>query len=74
MSETFKIPKAEASDTNKLLKNINIKKATGPETILPQLVKLSSNIIDSHLCNIIDRLKKQFFFRWGKNSLGEAHI
>ena len=55
MTETFEIPKAEVSDVNKLLKNINIKKATGPDTIPPKLVKLSANILDSHLCNIINK-------------------
>ena len=36
LTETFKIPKAEVSDINKLLKTINIKKATGPDTIPPK--------------------------------------
>ena len=35
LTETLKIPKAEVSHINKLLKNINIKKATGPDTIPP---------------------------------------
>ena len=51
---TFQLPKAEVSDINKLLKGINIKKATGPDTIPPKLGKLSANVIDSHLCNIIN--------------------
>ena len=38
----------------KLLKNINIKKATGPDTISPKLVKPSTNIVDPHLRNIIN--------------------
>ena len=36
LTETFKIPKAEVSDIDKLLKTINIKKATGPDTIPPK--------------------------------------
>ena len=55
MTENLKISKAEVSDINKLLKNINIKKATGPDVIPPKLVKLSANIVDSHLCNIINK-------------------
>ena len=55
MTETFKIPKAKVSDINKLLKNINIKKATVTDTIPPKLVKLSSSILDSHLYNIINK-------------------
>ena len=62
LTETFKIPKAEVSNIKKLLKNINIKKAAGPNTILPKLVKLSANIADSHLCNIINKdLKSNSF-------------
>ena len=55
MTEPFKIPKAEVSDINKLPKNINIKKATGPDTIPPKLIKLSANIADLHLCNMINK-------------------
>ena len=55
MTETFKIPKAEVSNINKLPKNINIKKATGPDTIPPKLIKLSANIADLHLCNMINK-------------------
>ena len=49
LTETFRIPKAEVSDINKLLKNINIKKATGFDTNPPG----SANIVDSHLSNVI---------------------
>ena len=49
LTETFRIPKAEVSDINKLLKNINIKKATGFDTNTPG----SANIVDSHLSNVI---------------------
>ena len=34
---------------------MNIKKATGSDTIPPKLVKLSTNIVDLHLCNIINK-------------------
>ena len=37
-----------------LINEINIKKATSPDNIPPRLVKLSANIIDSHLTNIIN--------------------
>ena len=47
LNEIFKWLKPK-SETNKLLKNINIKKATGPDTIPPKLGKLSVNIEDSH--------------------------
>ena len=55
LTETFKIPKVEVSNINKLLKYINIKKATGPDTIPPKLVKPSANTVNSHLCNIINK-------------------
>ena len=50
----FDIPTAKIEDINKIIKNINTKKATGPEKIPPKMVKLSANIIDSHLMNIIN--------------------
>ena len=40
---------------NTLRKSVNTKKATGPDNIPPKLVKLSANVIDSHLCNIINK-------------------
>ena len=53
--ELFTIKEATVSDINKLLKSVNTKKATGPDNIPPKLVKLSANVIDSHLCNIINK-------------------
>ena len=44
----FDIPTAKIEDINKIIKNINPKKATGPDEIPPKIVKLSANIIDSH--------------------------
>ena len=37
-----------------IIKNINPEKATGPDKILPEIVRFSVNIIDSHLINIIN--------------------
>ena len=53
-SDKFILPKAQVSDINSLLKGINIKKATGPDTIPHKLVRMSADIIDSHLCNLIN--------------------
>ena len=61
MTETFKIPKVEVLDINKLLKSINVKKATGPDTIPIKLVKLSAIIVDLHLCNISKDLEGNSF-------------
>ena len=39
---------------NKIIKNVNTKKATGPDKIPPKIIRLSANIIDSRLMNIIN--------------------
>ena len=43
------IPTAKIEDINKIIKNINPKKATGPDKIPPNIVRLLAKIIDSHL-------------------------
>ena len=53
-SITFEFPKAEVADINALVKQTDPKKATGPDTIPPKLVKMSANVVDKHLCNIIN--------------------
>ena len=53
-STRFDIPTAKIEDINKIIKNINPKKATGPDKIPPKIVRLSANIVDSHLTNIIN--------------------
>ena len=53
--EKFTVKEAKVSDFNALLKSLNRKKATGPDNILPKLVILSARVIDSHLCNIINK-------------------
>ena len=47
--EKFTIKEAMVADINTLLKSVNTKKATGPDYMPPKLVKLSANVIDSHL-------------------------
>ena len=65
LTETFVISEAKVSDINKLLKNMNIKKTTGPDTIPTKLVKISVNIVDSHLCNIINKDLESSYFSDG---------
>ena len=62
--ENFAIKEATVSDINTLLKPVNTKKATGPDNKLvpPKLVKLSANVIDSHLCNKINKGLQNFLF------------
>ena len=40
---------------NKIIKDINQKKATGPDKIPPKIIKLLANIIDLHFTNIINK-------------------
>ena len=62
MKKEFKIEEAKVEQINKILININSRKATGPDKILSKIVKMSANIIDSHLTNIINsNLKRNAF-------------
>ena len=45
VKNTFDIPAATSEQINKIIKELNAKKATGPNTIPPKLVRLSANII-----------------------------
>ena len=49
----FELPKPTASDINKIIKSLDTNKATGPDAISAKYVKMSANIIDCHLSNII---------------------
>ena len=60
--EKIIIKEATVSEINTLLKSVNTKKATGPDNILSKLVKLSANVIDSHLCNIINKGLQNYSF------------
>ena len=52
--ETFDIPTATTEEINKIIKESDPKKATGLDKIPPKIVKLSANVIDSRLGNIIN--------------------
>ena len=56
----FNLPKANPKDINKMVKSLNSKKATGPDKIPPKLVKLAANIIDRHICNILNQSISSF--------------
>ena len=49
----FDLPKPTVSDINKNIKPLNLNKATGPDDIPAKFVKMSSNVINCHLANII---------------------
>ena len=55
-SEPFKIPLPEIEDIEQILKDINIKKAAGPDMILPSLVKNVSDLIKEPLKEIIKEM------------------
>ena len=62
VKKEFKIEEAKVEQINKILRNINSRKATGPDKIPPKIVKMAANIIDSHLTNIINSdLKRNAF-------------
>ena len=50
----FDLPYASTSDINKIIKSFNVNKAKGPDGISAKLVKMSANVIDCHLANIIN--------------------
>ena len=62
VKKEFKIEEAKVEQINKVLRNINSRKATGPDKTPPKIVKMSANIIDFHLTNIINTdLKRNAF-------------
>ena len=66
LKKEFKIEQAKVEQINKILRNINSREATGPDKIPPKIVKMSANIIDFHLTNIINSdLKRNAFSNWG---------
>ena len=48
VKKEFEIKEAKVQQINRILKNINSRKATEPDEILPKIVKMSANIINSH--------------------------
>ena len=49
VKKEFKIEQAKVEQINKILRNRNSRKATGPDKIPSKIVKMSANIIDFHL-------------------------
>ena len=52
--KNFDIPTATTEKINKIIKELDPKKATDLDKIPPKIVKMSANVIDSHLANIIN--------------------
>ena len=51
----FNLPQATTQDINKIINSLTSNKATGPDGIPVIFIKLSANVIDSHLANIINK-------------------
>ena len=66
-SKSFDFPHAKVDEINKFIRNIDPKKATGPDKIPPKIIKLSANVIDSHFTNIINNdIDKNRFSKYAK--------
>ena len=52
-TENFDIPTATTEEIKKIIKELDPKNTTGLEKIPPKIVKMSADVIDSHLPNII---------------------
>ena len=51
----FNLPHPSTKDINNIIKSLNVNKATGPDGIPAKFIRMSANVIDSHLTNIIDK-------------------
>ena len=52
--ENFDVSTATTEKINKIIKELDPKKATGLDKIPPKIVKMSANVIGSNLANIIN--------------------
>ena len=50
----FDLPYASTSDINKIIKSLNVNKAKDPDGISAKFFKMSANVIDCHLADIIN--------------------
>ena len=56
----FELPYANDKGINQITKSLNMNKAKGPDEISAKFVKISADIIDCHIANIIN---KDFFLK-----------
>ena len=69
-SLSFDLPPASKEDINKIVKSLNINKATGPDGIPLKLIKLSANFVDKYLTSIINHnISRSYFSDGAKNAL-----
>ena len=55
VDKEFELAYASAKDINQIIKSLNINKTKGPDGISAKFVKISANIIDCHIANIINK-------------------
>ena len=55
LDKESELPYASAKDINQIIKSLNINKAKGPDGISAKFVKISTDIIDCHIANIINK-------------------
>ena len=55
IDKEFELPYASAKNINQIIKSLNINKVKGPDEISAKFVKISADIIDCHIANIITK-------------------
>ena len=67
---SFDLPPASKQDINKIVKSLNVNKATVSDRISLKLMKLSANVIDKYLTSIINHdISQSYFSNGAKNAL-----
>ena len=51
---SFSLPKTNKEEINKIIKSLDITKATGPDDIPAKIIKLAADVVDAHLAKIIN--------------------
>jgi len=68
--ECFNIAPATTEEINKIIRELDPKKATGLDKIPPKIVKITADVIDSHMTNIINEdLSIDCYSEWHKRLL-----
>ena len=69
-SLSFHLPPASKEDINKIVKSLNVNKATRLDGIPLKLIKLSANVVDKYLTSIINHdISRCYFSDGAKNAL-----
>ena len=67
---SFDLPPASKEDISKIVKSLNVNKATGPDEIPLKRIKLSANVVDKCLASMINHdISRCYFLDGAKNAL-----